>query len=89
MVLFDYTTSDEEFDAQEEEDIAMLLMVHSRMNKRPKHGGSTMGREYIRRQREEADAKLMANYFVDRPVFLERYFQRRFRMSIDLFKHIT
>ena len=89
MVLFDYTTSDEEFDTQEEEDIAMLLMVHSNMNKRPKHGGSQIGREYIRRHREEAHAMLMANYFVDKPVFPERYFCRRFRMSIDLFKHIA
>ena len=72
MVGFDYTTSDEEFDAQEEEDIAMLLTVHNRMNKRPKHGGSTMGREYIRRQPEEAHAKLMANYFVDSPVCVDR-----------------
>lgn len=48
-----------------------------------------MGREYIQRQREEAHAKLMAHYFVDRPVFPERYFRRQFRMSIDLFKHIA
>lgn len=67
----------------------MLLTVHSTMNKKPKHGGSTMGLEYIRRQQEEAHAKLMTNYFVERPVFPERYFRRRFRMSIDLFKHIA
>ena len=65
----------------------MLLMVHR--NKKTKHGCSTIGREYIRRQWEEAHAKLMANYIVDRPVFPKRYFRHRFRMSIDLFKHIA
>ena len=89
MVVFDYTTSDEEFDMDEDEDVAMLLMMHHEANKRPKHGGSVMGREHIRRQRQEAHAKLMANYFVERPVFPERYFRRRFRMSRDLFRHIA
>ena len=86
MVLFDYTTSDEEFGI-EEEDITMVLLLHK--NKKPKHGFLVMGREYIWRQRLEAHAKLMANYFVDRPVFLERYFRRRFRLGIDSFKHIA
>jgi hypothetical protein len=31
----------------------------------------------------------MLNYFVDHPVYPERYFLRQFRMSIDLFKHIA
>jgi hypothetical protein len=43
MVLFDYTSSDEEFNMEKEEDIAMLLFMHK--NKRPKHGGSLFGHE--------------------------------------------
>ena len=89
MVVFDYTTSDEEFDMDEDEDVAMLLMMHHEANKRPKHGGSVMGREHIRRQRQEAHAKLMANYFMEIPVYPERYFCRRFRMSCDFFRHIA
>ncbi|KAE8786419.1 hypothetical protein D1007_39771 [Hordeum vulgare] len=85
-MVFDYPTANEEMDMDKDEDIAMLLMMHK--NKRPKHGGSVMGREYIRRQRAEAHAKLRANYFVERPVFPERYFRSRFWMSSDLFKHI-
>ena len=38
-----YDSSDEEFDIQEEEDIAMLLAIHA--NKKPKHGGSVFGRQ--------------------------------------------
>ena len=87
MVLLDYSDSDEEFDMEDDEDFAMLVMMHKK--KKPKHGGSVWGREYIRRMRVDADIRLMHNYFVEQPVYPERYFRRRFRMSIDLFKHIA
>jgi hypothetical protein len=87
MVVFDYSSSDEEFYMEEEEDIAMILFMHK--NKRPKHGGSVFGREYIRRRRINADNKIMLNYFIDNPVYLEMFFRSRFPMSIDLFKHIA
>ena len=79
--LFDFVDGvvrlhhDEEEDVQEEEEIAMILLSHKA--KKPKHGGSVMGREYIRRERHEAHEKLMRSYFVDKPVFPERYFRRR------------
>jgi hypothetical protein len=37
MVVFDYSFSEEEFDMEDEEDIATILSMHK--NKRPKHGG--------------------------------------------------
>ncbi|KAE8821009.1 hypothetical protein D1007_01040 [Hordeum vulgare] len=86
-MVFNYTTSDEDMDMDEDKDIAMLLMMHK--NKKPKHGGLVMGREYIWRKRVEGHAKLMDKYFVYRSVFLETYFRRRFRMSSDFFKHIA
>ena len=82
-----YDSSDEEFDIQEEEDIAMLLTIHA--NKKPKHGGSVFGRQKLRRERIEADNRLMRHYFVDHPIYPESYFWRRFRMSIELFRHIA
>ena len=33
-----YDSSEEEFDMEEEEDLAMILAMH--INKKPKHGGS-------------------------------------------------
>ena len=33
--------------------------------------------------------KHMRSYFVDKPVYPERYFRCRFRMGLDLFKHIA
>ena len=47
-----YDSSEEEFDIEEEEDLAMILAMH--INKKPKHGGSVMGREKIWRDRIDA-----------------------------------
>ena len=77
MVLIEYS-SDEEYDLEEEEDTALILMLHNK-TKRPKRGGSVFGREEIKRERLEADAKLMRSYFNPTPVYPERMFRRRFR----------
>jgi hypothetical protein len=45
MIFFDDSFSTEEFDMGEDEDIALILLLHK--NKRPKHGGSVIGRERI------------------------------------------
>ena len=82
----DDSSSGEEFDLNEEEDIAMLVAMHKR--KKLKHGGSVYGRAFIRRERVEAHKRLMRNYFGSPPVFLERYFRRRFRMSKDFHPHL-
>ena len=71
----------------EEEDIAMILMLHN--SKKSKHGGSIYGREYLRRMRIDGHIKLMLNYFVETPVYPEKYFCCRFRMSTELFKYIA
>lgn len=86
MVLIE-DSSDEEYDLEDEEDIALILLLHKR--KKPKHGGSVYGREVIRRERIDADNKLMRNYFNPNPIYPERFFQRRFRMSLRLFKQIA
>ena len=54
MTLYEYASlsSDKDFDLVEEEDIAMLTIMHK--NKSPKHGGSLFGREYLRRERVKA-----------------------------------
>jgi hypothetical protein len=80
--------SDDEWDAEEEEDLAIILAVRARM-KRPKHGGSVIGRERLWRERLEGHAKLMRSYFIKNAIFPERYFRRRFRMSTRLFKGIA
>ncbi|XP_071700100.1 uncharacterized protein [Rutidosis leptorrhynchoides] len=42
-------------------------------------------RAYIHRDREEAGKTLHKHYFQDHPVYLDRQFRRRFKMSKDLF----
>ena len=59
-----YDSSEEEFDMEEEEDLAMILAMH--INK-PKHGGSVMGRQKIWRDRIDAHNRLMRHYFVENP----------------------
>ena len=85
----DYSSSDDEWDMSEEEDIAMIMALHHNRNKRPKHGGSVLGREKLWRERIEGHNKLMRHYFVEQPIYLERYFRRRFRMGLGLFRHIA
>ena len=82
-----YDSSEEEFDMEEEEDLAMILAMH--INKKPKHGGSVMGRQKIWRDRIDAHNRLMRHYFVENPTYPESYFRRRFRMSTELFRRIA
>ena len=69
-----YDSSEEEFDMEEEEDLAMILAMH--INKKPKHGDSVMGREKIWRDRIDAHNRLMRHYFVENPTYPESYFRR-------------
>ena len=71
-----FDSSDEEFDLQEEEDLAIILAMQ--INKRPKHGGSVFGRQKLWRERIEGHNRLMRNYFVENPTYPESYFRRRF-----------
>jgi hypothetical protein len=86
---FDYTTSDEEFDMEEEEDIAMVLALHERNNKRSKRGSSVLGTVKLRRERIDADQRLMRNYFIEDPIYPERWFRHWFRMGTELFRFIA
>ncbi len=43
---------------------------------------------YIRRDRASADARLHSDYFGAEPLYNDRMFQRRFRMSKELFLNI-
>jgi hypothetical protein len=69
MSLFDYSSSDDEYDMNEDEDIAMILLLYKK--KRPEHGGSVFGRERIRRLRIDGQNKLTLNYLFSNSVYLE------------------
>lgn len=80
---YDDSSLDEEFDLSEEEDIAMIVMMHK--NKRLKHGGSVFGREFLWREQKEAGGRLIRNYFDPNHGYPERYFRCWLRMSTGLF----
>ena len=67
---WDDSSSDEEFDLAEEEDIALLIALHKR--KKPKHDGSVFGHEYTRREWVETHKRLMHNFFGTPPGFFQR-----------------
>lgn len=53
------------------------------------HHGSIHGHAVIHREREKAHRNLFNDYFADNPLYGEREFNRRFRMSKRLFLHIV
>lgn len=70
LSFLDDSSSNEEYDMIEEEDIALLVTMHKK--KRPKNGGFAFGRELLRSDRQEAHTRLMHNYFGPNAVHLER-----------------
>ncbi|XP_023771290.1 uncharacterized protein LOC111919960 [Lactuca sativa] len=46
-------------------------------------------RRYCDREREQGEARLMEDYFVDNPTYDQATFRRRFRMQRPLFLHIV
>jgi hypothetical protein len=52
-------------------------------------GGSVPGHRIYTRDRYGADKRLMANYFVDQPLYNDDHFRRRFRMRQELFLKIV
>lgn len=53
------------------------------------HRGSIYGHAVIHRDRENAHRNLFSDYFSENPLYDERDFNRRFRMSKRLFLHIV
>src|SRR4051812_27084406 len=82
-----YDSSEEEFDMEEEEDLAMILAMH--INKKSKHGGPVMDRQKIWRDRIDAHNRLIRHYLVKNPTYPESCFRRQFRMSTELFRRIA
>ncbi|KAK3232470.1 hypothetical protein Dsin_004351 [Dipteronia sinensis] len=56
--------------------------------KRP-HGGSTLGRRYIRRDRKERHDQIINDYFKgEQSKYMREHFRCRFRMNVELFNRI-
>lgn len=57
--MWDGSSSEEEYDMDEEEDIALIIWMEK--NKMPKYGGFVVGREVIPRLRKDRHNRLMRN----------------------------
>ena len=66
---WDDSSSREEYEWEEEKDIAMIKIVHMEKNKWLKHGGSVVGHEVIHRRRLDGNSRLMLDYFCPNPVY--------------------
>lgn len=92
MSFYDTDSLEEEEEEWNEDEDLVILMTMEMMNRKPKHGGSVVGHEVLRRRRQEADLGLTLDYFGLRgvpPVYPEKYFRRRFRMGTNLFTYIS
>lgn len=58
-------------------------------NKKRPHGGSTIGRRYIHRERNTRHELIVKDYFKgESSKYTAEHFRRRFRMDVDLFNRI-
>ena len=81
-----YDSSEEEFDMEEEEDLAMILVMHIKKTEARWFGyGSAENLE----DRIDAHNRLIRHYFAENPTYSKSYFRRWFRMSTELFRRIA
>jgi hypothetical protein len=82
---------DDDFD--DDFDDSMLLIIGEyrkrKFKQHRRHRGSIFGHKVYDRRREEGAQLLFRDYFAENPIFPEKYFRRRFRMSSRLFKRIV
>lgn len=65
------------------------LIASNVLSKKRSHGGSTVGRRYVSRDREKRHEQIVKDYFMgEESKYSRQTFRRRFRMDVDLFNHI-
>ncbi|KAK2659764.1 hypothetical protein Ddye_006297 [Dipteronia dyeriana] len=68
--------------------IPIIISTTLMCKKRP-HGGSTLGRRYIHRDRKERHNQIINDYFKgEQSKYTREHFCRRFRMNVELFNRI-
>lgn len=65
------SSSSEEYEMNEDKDVALIMTMYMDKNKRPKHGDSIVDREMICRLRQDGHNRLMVNYFGQNMAFPE------------------
>jgi hypothetical protein len=82
----------EDEDLEDElDDFMLIVMVEywkRKHKQRKRYRGSIFGHQVFDRNREEGHIKLYRDYFDENPIYPEKIFRRRFRMSSRLLKQI-
>ncbi|XP_058180169.1 uncharacterized protein LOC131298710 [Rhododendron vialii] len=85
---FDGSSSDDDEIAMAQLIMARQYQKFQRRRQQRGHVGFTSGRAWIPRDRVAADQRLNDDYFCEYPLYDEKLFQQRFRMSRPLFHKI-
>jgi hypothetical protein len=93
MVLFDDDEDNimnqffEDDDESDDDVLILSLIAHVEEEERRKkrRRGSVHGHEVVYRDRHAGNLRIVTDYFVDVPVYNDKFFRRRFRMSRNLF----
>ena len=67
----------------------MLAEFEREQSLQNEEAGPSKQRRYIPREREVAEARLLADYFGEQPKYTKENFRRRYRMSRKLFLEIV
>ncbi|GJR44665.1 probable histone H2A variant 3 [Tanacetum coccineum] len=76
-------------DVQDFKDLDMIFELARLEQQQQQEAERVRHRNYIYRERVEAEARLMAEYFGPRPKYPDNYFRLRYRMSRKLFLDIV
>nr|GEX41957.1 protein ALP1-like isoform X1 [Tanacetum cinerariifolium] len=77
-------------DVDDFDDLEMIMQqVQSEQEEEEEEAGRVRHRNYIYRERLDAEARLMEDYFGPHPKYPEYYFRKRYRMSRTLFLKIV
>ncbi|GKD40472.1 hypothetical protein Tco_1260679, partial [Tanacetum coccineum] len=85
--MSDYESDDS--DVQDFKDLDMIFELGRLEQQEQEEAERVHHRNYIYRERVEAKARLMADYFGPRPKYPDYYFRLRYRMSRKLFLDIV
>jgi hypothetical protein len=97
MVLFDDDEDNiinlffEDDDESGDDALILSLIAHDEEEERRKkrRRGSVLGREVVYRDIQAGNLRIVVDYFADVPMYNEKFFRRRFRMSRNLFLRIV
>jgi len=82
----------EEEESDDDDLVALMLLLaetKKRSHNKKRRHGSMPSRQVVPRDIHAGNSRIVADYFADPPIYNDRFFRRRFRMSKPLFLRIV